>query len=239
MYADVVEPVNVVRQFQSQLLEGTKPPARNELLLDQPECRFRHRVVVGTALHAQGSLDLKAFQYFIHQHIVKLTAAVCVKDLDLEQVSFHGCKSFMNQLGVLVRTGAVSDDLSGSQIQQHADVRPLGSYSNVGQIADNTGSREPVAELPGNQIGYWGFIHPGCMNPILLARVGRYQSPLLHDPPNLPPGYDPSLPQQYMLELSLTVYTAVLVICVLNKLFQIPFVRPASAFVVIGAACNA
>jgi hypothetical protein len=138
-----------------------------------------------------------------------------------------------------VCTGAVSDDLPGSQVQQHADIRPLGSYTNVGQITDNTGSREPVTELPVNQIGHRGFIHPGCMNPILLARVSRYQAPLLHDPPDLPPGYDPPLPQQYMLELSLTVYTAILIISVLNNLFQLPLVRSASAFIVIGTPCNA
>ena len=239
MYADVVEPVNVVRQFQSQLLKGAKPPARNELLLDQPECRFRHRVVVGTALHAQGSLDLKAFQYFIHQHIVKLTAAVGVKDLDLEQVSLHGCKSLMDQFSVFVCTGAVADDLPGSQIQQHADIGPLGSYTNVGQIADHTGSREPVTELSVNQVGHRSFIHPGCMNPILLACVGGYQSPLLHDLSDLPPGYDPPLPQQYMLEFALTVYAPILIVCRLHNLFQVPFIRLASAFVVISAACNA
>ena len=62
MHADVVDPVYIVRQYQSQLLKGANPPARNELLLDQPEGRFRHRIVIGTALHAQRALDLKTFQ---------------------------------------------------------------------------------------------------------------------------------------------------------------------------------
>lgn len=145
----------------------------------------------------------------------------------------------MNQFSVLVRTGAVSDNLSSSQIQQHTDLCPLGSYTNVCQITDYTGSRESVAELPVNQIGHWGFVHPGRMNSILLAHVSRYQAPLLHDPSDLPPGYDPALSQQFMLELSLALYTAILIISVLNNLFQIPLLRSASAFVVIGAACNA
>jgi hypothetical protein len=44
-----------------------------------------------------------------------------VKALDLEQISFHGSKGFMNQLGVFVCTGAVSDNLPAPQIQQHAE----------------------------------------------------------------------------------------------------------------------
>ena len=111
MYADVVEPVYVIRQFQLQILKGTKPLVRDELLLDHPERRFRHRVVIGTALHAQRTLDLKAFQDFVHQHIVKLTAAVSVEDLDLEKASLHGCKCLLHQLSVFVCTGAVSDGL--------------------------------------------------------------------------------------------------------------------------------
>ena len=234
MHSDVVEPVYVVRQLQTQLLKGAEPPARNELLLDQPECRFSHRVVIGTALHAQGALDLKAFQDFIHQYIVKLAAAVCMKDLDLEQASLYGCKGFVSQSGVFMCTGTVSDDLPGSQIQQHAYVGSLGSYTNI-----DTGSREPVDELPVNQVGHWGFVHPGRMNPILLARVGEYQSPPLHDPPDLPPRYDPALPQQHMLELTLAVYTPILIISVLEQALPKPTCRSASAFVAIGAACNA
>ena len=92
MQPNMIEPVNVVGQFQFQLLKRVKPPVCNKFRLDHLEGRFRNRVIIWTTLHAQGTADLKALQEFIDQDIVKLTAAICVKDLDIKQVSFHGHK---------------------------------------------------------------------------------------------------------------------------------------------------
>jgi hypothetical protein len=90
MQPDIVEPVNVFRQFQSQLLKRDKPTTCNEFCLDHLEGRFRNRVIVGAAFHAQGTADLKALQEFINQNIVKLAASVCVKELDFKQVLLPG-----------------------------------------------------------------------------------------------------------------------------------------------------
>ena len=89
MQPNMVEPVNVVRQFQSQLLKSVKPAACNEFRIDHLEGRFGNRVVIGAAPHAQGTAGLKAFQEFGNQSIVKLAAPVCVKDLDFKQVPLH------------------------------------------------------------------------------------------------------------------------------------------------------
>ncbi len=110
---------SIVRQFQSQLYKSVKLSARNEFCRDHLEGRFRNCVIVGTAFHAQGTTDLKAFQEFIYQFIVKLTVTICMKDLDFKQVSFHGRKGIMNQIGDFVSPCAISDDLSSTQIQQH------------------------------------------------------------------------------------------------------------------------
>ena len=113
----MVEPVNVVRQLQSQLLNRVKPLACNEFCLDHSEGRFRNRVIIGTAFHTQGTANLKALQEFIDQRVVKLAAPVCVKYQDFKQVPLHGSIGIMNQLGGFVCPCAVPDDFSSTQIQ--------------------------------------------------------------------------------------------------------------------------
>ena len=95
MQPNMVEPVNVVCQFQSQLLNRVKPPACNEFRLDHLEGRFGNRVVIGAAFHAQSAATLKVSQEFINQNIIKLAAPVCVKELDFKQVPIHEGKGIL------------------------------------------------------------------------------------------------------------------------------------------------
>ena len=81
---------------------------------------------------------MKAFQETFNQYIVKPAATVCVKDLDFKQVPLHRGKGIMDQLDGFVCPCAVPDDLSGPQIQQDADIRPLRPDPDVCQVTDDT-----------------------------------------------------------------------------------------------------
>ena len=77
------------------------------------------------------------------------------------------------------------------------------------------------------------------MQTMLLSCIGRHQSALVHDPAYLTEGYDLSRTCQYMFELTLTVYTPVLIKCSPDAFFRLGFVRSPLAFVIVGAARNA
>jgi len=122
--ADVVEPVYINPSLQLQLIERVKAPGGDELRLDHLERRFGHRIVVGAAHHAQGTADLEAVEQFVDQGVVEFAAPVGMEYLDVEEVPLHCRKGLVHQLGVFVRARAVPDNLSGTEIQQDADVCP-------------------------------------------------------------------------------------------------------------------
>ncbi len=64
----------------------------------------------------------------------------------------------MYQLGVFIYACALPDDLPGSKLKQDADIRPLCSDSDIGQIAHDTGSRSLIVEIADQKVRNSGLV---------------------------------------------------------------------------------
>jgi hypothetical protein len=104
--------------------------------------------------------------------------SVGMEHLDVKEVPFHRRKSLVHQIGVLVRTRAVSDDLTGTEVKKNADVRPFRANHDMRQIADNTGPWRLVVEIPVKKVGDIRFITLDSMDAVLLSGIGRHKPAL-------------------------------------------------------------
>lgn len=144
----IIKPMDIVAKFQPKPLQVHEIATMHEFCFEYLKCRFCHRIVVWTAFQAQRSLDLKCGQNFVNKLVVKFTAAICMEQLNLTEIRFHGCKCVIDEICIFVGTGTVTDDFAVKEVHQDTDVIPFVVDSDIRQVADNNGVLALTVELP-------------------------------------------------------------------------------------------
>lgn len=79
----LVKPVDIIVQFQLQMLKAVEVQLMDEFRFHDFICGFGHRIIIGTAFHAERTSDFKGLENLVHFVILKLTATVGMKPLYL------------------------------------------------------------------------------------------------------------------------------------------------------------
>lgn len=172
---------------------------------------FHYGVVIGTAFHAQRTADLKGLQKLVHLFIFKFTATVCLKSLNLMQITLCCGEGARNQISVLVRTCTMTDNLSIERVNEYVNVVPLVLDLHIGQIAYDETFGFCLLKLSIQDICCSSFVASRLMGLILGYRIGGNHPLLFHDSANSTSGHDKALFLEPDFDLSCTVSFSILV----------------------------
>lgn len=181
MQAQAVEPMNIVRQLQSQFFNRRKDSTVDKFSLNRLKSGLCNRIIVGASPHAKRSVDMKSLQYIINQLIIELFTPIGMKHLNVKETAAHARKSFLHQPSIFVKTCAEADDLTAVHLKQYTDICPPAAHANVGQIADHTAIGLLLVELSVKQIGCGALVAGVVMHPVLFLGIDRNEAVFTHD----------------------------------------------------------